>query len=246
MKLPNRSCCFIAFFFACAILSGCGMFTPAPKPDIGPAGKPVESKPNPPVVERFQAAPVEMYDLEALAGAVFEGASKENWPHAQGNFEQLRSTWEQIKVAVGDKKGVKEADEALEKLTAAISAKQSKESFENLIKFMASASDVGKSYKLSPIADIVSIGNSIRNVSFYVEEKEWTKSASKMKELEGTWKHSKPALEQVGILSETTKIHSRVNQLKDAVIAESQGASQEHIASLNESMSIIRQYYRGK
>lgn len=227
-------------------LPGCGMFTPSPKPEIGPAGKPVESKSNPPVMERFQSPPAAMYDLEALAGAIFDGINKENWQPAGENAVQLQATWEQVKATVGEKKGVKESDEALSKLLSSIQEKRITESYENLNKFMGSVSDIAKSYKLSPASDIIAVGNSLRNVSFYVEEKNWPKAASKVKELEGTWQHSKPAFEQVGILGETTKIHSKVTQLKDAVNAENKGAAQEHIALLNESMGAIRQFYRGK
>lgn len=236
----------IALTTACLYLSGCGMFTPAPKPDIGPAGKPVESKPNPPVAERFQSPPAEIYDLEALAGAVFEGVNKQDWLQAINNFNQMQATWQQVKASVGEKKGVKESDEAIQKLAPSLSANDVTESYESLNKFMASISDIGKSYKLSPVSEIIAIGNSIRNVSFHVQAKNWTKATAKIKELEGTWQHSKPALEEAGVLGEATKIHSRVNQLKNAVTAENKGASEEHIASLNESMSIMRQFYRGK
>lgn len=236
----------IAFIIACLYLSGCGMFTPAPKPDIGPAGKPVEAKPNPPVAERFQSPPAEIYDLEALAGAVFEGVNKQDWLQAINNFNQMQATWQQVKASVGEKKGVKESDEAIQKLAPSLSANNVTESYESLNKLMASISDIGKSYKLSPVSEIIAIGNSIRNVSFHIQDKNWTKATAKIKELEGTWQHSKPALEEAGVLGEATKIHSRVNQLKNAVTAENKGASEEHIASLNESMSIMRQFYRGK
>ncbi|MCX7779847.1 MAG: hypothetical protein N2491_02885 [Negativicutes bacterium] len=236
----------VSILFAGLLLSACGMFTPAPKPEIGPAGKPVESKPNPPVIERFYSPPAEMYDLEALAGAIFEGIYKENWQPAEENLAQLQVTWQDVKTRVGNKKGVKEADEALEKLTEAVAAKKITASYEALNKFMGSVSDVGKSYKLSPVADVIGVSNSLRNVSFYVEEKNWIKAASKVKELEGVWNHAKPALEQVGILGEITKTHAKIKQLKDAVNAENKGVAEEHIASLNESLGYIRQFHRGK
>lgn len=220
MLRKNKFLITIGFIITCLYLSGCGMFSPAPKPDIGPAGKPVESKPNPPVTERFQSPPPEIYDLEALAGAVFEGINKQNWQEANGNFAQMQATWQVVKAAVGEKKGVKEGDEAIQKLSTALSGSTSLEAYENLNKFMGSVSDIGKSYKLSPIAGIISIGNSIRSVSFYVEAKDWPKASSKVKELESTWQHAKPALEEPGVLGESTKIHSRVNQLKSSVTAE--------------------------
>lgn len=48
----------MSLLFLTLLLTGCGYLSgllsePAPKPEIGPAGKPVESKPNPPFIERF-------------------------------------------------------------------------------------------------------------------------------------------------------------------------------------------------
>ncbi|WP_371370823.1 hypothetical protein [Sporomusa aerivorans] len=228
-------------------LSGCGLLSqPAPKPDVGPAGKPVEAKPNPPVLERFFAPPVELYDLEAVAGVMFEGINKEDWSQVQAGINNLQTLWQQGKSAVGDKKGVKEADEAITKLAEAVNARRVSDAYENLNKFMGSIGDIGKSYKLSPLADIIAVSNGIRNVSFYVEDKNWTKAASKVKELQGTWEKVKPSMEQVGILGEITKTHSIVLQMKDAVNAESKGAFEEHLANINESMGRIRQFFRGK
>lgn len=229
------------------LLAGCSLSPePAPKPEIGPAGKPVESKPNPPFVERFFSAPIELYDLEATAGVVFEGINKEDWSQAQAGLANLHTLWQQTKAAVGDKKGVKEADEAIGKLTTSINSEKTSESHENLLKFMGSIGDISKSYKLSPLADIIAVSNGIRNVSFYVETKDWEKAFAKVKELQGTWEKGKPSLEQVGILSEITKTHSIVQQMKDAVNAENKGAFQEHLANINESMGRIREFFRGK
>lgn len=227
-------------------LSACGMVQPAKKPEVGPAGKPVEAKPNPPVMERFRSAPTQLYDLEAIAGSLFEGINKGNWPQAESGIANLQTTWEQTKQIVGEKKGVKDADEAIAGLTASVMGKKAVSAYEDLTKFMSSVSDVGKSYKLSPIADIITVGNAIRNVSFYVQDRNWNKAASKAKDLENTWNQAKPSVEQVGVLGSTTTTHSYVKQLKDSVDAESQGAAEEHIANLNESMGLIREYYRGK
>lgn len=228
-------------------LSGCGLLSgPAPKPDIGPAGKPVDSKPNPPFIERFYSAPTELYDLEATAGVVFEGINKADWAQAQAGLNNLQTVWEQAKAAVGDKKGVKEADEAIGKLKAAVNGQKITDSYESLIKFMGSVSDIGKSYKLSPVADIISVGNAIRNASFYAEDKDWKKAAAKVKELQGTWEQAKPSMEQIGILGEITKVHSVVNQMKDSVDAENKGSFMEQQANINESMGRIREFFRGK
>lgn len=154
--------------------------------------------------------------------------------------------WQQAKAAVGDKKGVKEADAAMEELTAAINNKKITGSYESLIKFMGSISDIGKSYKLSPIADIIAVSNGIRNVSFFVEDKNWTKAAAKVKELQGTWEKVKPGMEQIGVWGEVTKTHATVNQMKDAINAENKGAFEEQQAAINESMGRIREFFRGK
>jgi hypothetical protein len=228
-------------------LTGCGLLSgPAPKPEIGPAGKPMESKPNPPFMERFFSAPTELYDLEASAGVVFEGINKGDWAQAQAGLTTLQTLWQQAKNAVGEKKGVKEADAAIEKLSAAIAGNKVTDSYENLIKFMGGVSDIGKSYKLSPIADIIAVDNGIRNVSFFVEDNDWKKAATKVKELQGTWEKVKPSMEQVGVLGEITKTHAIVNQMKDAINAENKGAFLEQQATINESMARIREFFRGK
>jgi hypothetical protein len=229
-------------------LTGCGSLLsgPAPKPEIGPSGKPAEAKPNPAFLERFFPAPAQLYDLEASAGVVFEGINKGDWPQAQAGLTTLQTLWQQTKETAGEKKGTKEADAAIEKLAAAIESKKITDSYESLIKFMVSISDIGKSYKLSPIADIISVSNGIRNVSFFVEDKDWTKAAAKVKELQGTWEKVKPSMEQVGILGEITKTHAIVNQMKDAINAENKGAFLEQEANINESMGKIREFFKGK
>lgn len=233
-----------------ALLSGCGSFGglagPAPKPDVGPAGKPVEAKPNPPFMERFQSAPAELYDLEAIAGVVFEGINKKDWAQTQAGLSNLNTMWKQAKAAAGDKKGVKDADEAIGKLSQAVNSQKVTESYESLIAFMASVSDIGKSYKLSPIADIIAISNSVRNVSFYVEDKDWKKAAAKAKELEGSWDQVKPGMEKLGIMGQITRTHGLIKQMKDAVDAENKGAFEGLQANINESMGRIRDFYRGK
>lgn len=235
-----------AVLLIAVLLTGCGLMGPAQKPDIGPAGKPVEFKPNPPLLERFHAAPDKLYDLEAIAGTVFEGVNKENWPQAEAGLYNLQAVWQQTKEAVGDKKGVKDGDEAVSKLAASVMDKKITASYENLNKFMGCVGDIGKSYKLSPLADLIAVGNAVRSVSFYVADKNWSKAASKVKGLEDTWNHAKPAMEQVGVLGAVTTSHAHVKQLKDAVNAESQGAAEEQISNLNETLGKIREYYRGR
>lgn len=245
-KRLQRLAAYGLLLFTLLALTACGLMGPAPKPEIGPAGKPTEAKPNPPVGERFGAAPDQLYDLEAIAGSLFEGINKENWPQAESGLYNLQAAWQQAKPVVGEKKGVKEADEALGKLSGSVADKKVTAAYENLNKFMGAVGDIGKSYKLSPLADIVAVGNAVRSVSFYVEDNNWSKAASKVKGLEDTWNQVKPSMEQFGILGAVTTTHSRVKQLKDAVNAENKGAVSEQVANLNESLGRIRDYYRGK
>lgn len=227
-------------------LTGCGILSSANKPEIGPAGKPVDTKANPPITQRLISPPRELYDLEAAAGLIFEGIVKDNWAQAEAGLATINSLWPQGKNIIGNKKGAKEADEGLEKLTAAIRDKKAIESYENLTKFMGSIGEIGKSYKLSPLSDIIGVGNSIRTVSFYAANNDWPKAAGKMKELDSTWGQAKPSMESVGILSKITTTHSIIKQMKDAVEAQNKAAIKEHIANLNESMGYIRDYYRNK
>lgn len=236
----------VAVLLIAVLASGCGLMGPAKKPDIGPAGKPTEAKPNPPVMERFASAPTQLYDLEAIAGTVFEGVNKENWQQAEAGLYNLQAVWQQAKDVTGDKKGVREGDEAIGKLAASIMDKKITASYESLNKFMGSVADVGKSYKLSPVADLIAVGNALRSVSFYVADKDWSKAASKVKGLDDTWNHAKPTMEQFGVLGAVTTTHAAVKQLKDAVNAENKGSAEEQVANLNESLGKIRDYYRGK
>lgn len=248
MSKPDKKSVFfvVSILVLTLLFSGCNMLEPAKKPETGPAGKPPESKDNPPLGQRFWSPPGQLYDLEATAGVVFEGLNKAIWPQAQEGLANLQTTWEKAKPLVGEKKGVKEADEALSKLSDSIADRKLTNSYENLNKFMSSISDVAKSYKLSPLSDIISVGNALRNVSFYVEDQDWSKAASKVKELENTWNQVKPAMEQIGILSQITIAHSNVAQIKDAVNAENQGAFEENLANLNESLGRIRDFFYGR
>ncbi|MEN6566883.1 MAG: DUF4363 family protein [Veillonellales bacterium] len=235
---------------ACLILSllssGCSMLTPAKKPEVGPTGDPISAKPNPPFAERFWSPPEELYDLEATAGVIFDGLRTEQWPQVEKGLSTLQTTWLETRLLIGEKKGAKEADEALQKLSASVTEKRAPEVYENLNRFMGSISEIGKSYKLSPLSDIIAVGNAVRNVSFYVEDRNWSKAASKAKELDDTWGQVKPSMEKVGILNEITKTHVSIKQIKDAVNAENKGAFEDQAANINESMGRIREFYRGK
>ncbi|WP_378955538.1 hypothetical protein [Pelosinus sp. sgz500959] len=237
----------IGMMISCSLLlNGCSMLISANKPEIGPAGTPVATKANPPFIQRFMSPPVELYDLEATAGVIFEGIIKNNWSQVESGLKNLSTLWSQAKNLIGDKKGVKAADEAIEKLTITVSEKKNIDSYENLTKFMAGIGEIGKSYKLSPLSDIIGVGNSIRTVSFYVANNDWHSTTAKMKELDNTWGQAKPSMESVGIFGRITTTHSIVKQMKDAVDAENKGSVEEHLANINESMGYIRDYYRNK
>jgi hypothetical protein len=219
--------------------------TPAKKPEVGPAGK-TEYKTNPPLVERFKSPPGQLYDLETSASILFAGLNSESWDQAQSGLQQLQAIWQEISPQLGDEKNVNKANKSLGKLSTAVGGKKITASYEALNEFMSSIGDIGQNFKLSPLSDIISISNKLRNVSFYVEEKNWTKAASKVKELEDSWGQVKPSVESIGILGEVTRTHAFIKQLKDAVNAENKGAAESHIKSLNDSMGSIREHYRGK
>ena len=250
--MRQRKFLVISILLAISMLAGCAslpetnMLTPAKKPDVGPTGEPTEAKPNPPFLQRFLSPPAQLYDIEAIAGSLFEGVNKERWEQAQAGLANLQNVWAETKPLLGAMKGVEAADSAMNKLSASVAAREITASYENLTAFMAAVSDIGKSFKLSPLSDIVAVGNTARNVAFYTEDKNWLKTASKVKELEGTWKQVRPSMEQIGIFGELTHAHSLVKELKDAVNAENKSSVEEKLADLNESMSRIRQFYYGR
>lgn len=213
---------------------------------MGPAGTAVVEKANPPLSERFLSPPGELYDLETTAGVIFEGIIKNDWLQASAGLTTLQQLWSQTKPLVGNKKGVTAANSAIEELSLPISEKNPMDSYEGLIAFMASISDIGKSYKRSPLSDIINVNNAIRRVAFYTTFNDWHKATSKMKELESTWGQAKPTMESVGILGEITTTHSIIKQMKDAVDAENKPSVKTSVNNLNESMAYIRDYYRGK
>lgn len=227
-------------------LPGCSLFQVQSKPEIGPTGSGEEAKPNPPFWERFNSPPQQLYDLETLSGTLFESLQKKNWDQAAVQIASLRQTWEEVKPQIGDKKGRKEAEEALQKVNDAVINKQSFDSYETLNQFLAAVSDIGKSYKLSPLSDILLVGNAARDVSYYVKDKDWLKASAKINELEGTWQQVKPSMEQFGILSEITTAHGTIKSLQDAIKSENQGAAESQLKILNESLGNIREFYKNK
>ncbi len=228
------------------LTSGCGLNQPASQPDSGPLGRVAESKANLPLNERFLSPPVELYDLEAKAGIISDSIIKENWWQAQADLTGLLTIWEQAKPLVGEQKGIKEADEAITKLSQALVDKSVTAAYENLNKFMSAVADLGKLYKLSPLTDIISVDNSLRSLNYFVEDKNWRKAEAKAKELENVWNHSKPSLEKLGILNEIKRMNGLDNQIKDSVKAENKNSFTDQAAKANESLGRIRDYYRNR
>jgi hypothetical protein len=222
------------------------MFQVQKKPEIGPTGSGEAAKTNPPFFERFDKPPSQLSALEELSGTLFESIINNDWEQAGIQMTSLRNVWEESKPQVGDKKGLKEADEAIQKVSDAVNKQAPFDSYEMLNQFLAAVSDIAKSYKLSPLSDILLIGNAARNVGYYVATKDWTTATKKITELEGTWLQVKPSMEQFGILSEVTKAHGTIKSLKDAIAGENQGSAENQLKLLNESLGNIREFYKNK
>lgn len=226
--------------------AGCGLVSPAKKPNIGPIGQIQEEKIHKNFLDQLKPPPPELFDLEQIAGIIFAGVNTENWSQAQSYLPLLYERWNTVKTTIIDKNSIAKNDKALVSLETAINNKQISESHKKLEQFMGGLTDISKEYKLSPLPDIIAIGNKVRNVSFYVAEKDWQKATLKVKELEDSWEQMKPSLEQVGVMSEITKIHSSIKQLKDAVNAENQAAVDEQLNKINQGISRVINFYRNK
>jgi hypothetical protein len=237
--------------FCCTLIllaTGCYTVPPAQKPDIGPgpAGKPAAVKPNPPFFQRFLPPPPQLYDLETTAGKIFSSLTVNDWQQVDEGISTFQSTWEKTKTLTGAKKGVADAQKNMEELKEVAAQRNSKKTYQALNKTMYSVEEIAKSYKLSPLSDLIAVGISLRRVSYYVETDNWKKASAKMKELEGVWHQAKPSLEQVGILGELTKAHGTILKLKDAIDAEDRNAFEEEKSKINESLIHIRQFYHGR
>ncbi len=226
------------------ITVGCGLVSPAKKPNVGPIGQIKEEKIHKNIFEQLKSPPPELFDLEQIAGVIFAGINTEEWSQAQSYLPLLHERWNKVKTTIVDKESISKNDKALAALNSAINNKQISESHKSLEQFMGGLNDIAKEYKLSPLPDIIAIGGKLRNVSFFVAEKDWQKASLKVKELEDSWEQMKPGLEQVGIMGEITKIHSSIKQLKDAINAENKAGADEHLNKTNESISRVINFYR--
>lgn len=218
--------------------TGCGTIEPINEFGQGPTGTIKESSPD--TASWTADAPTKLYDIEELAGGVFEGILSRNWPMATENLSQLLTAWTEAKSAIQNSDSAAETETVLSHLISAVQSHNPDQSQQELNDFMYKISDLSKNYKLSPLSDIIAINNAGRDLRYAVENRNWVTAAAKIKELQNTWGRAKSNLEQFGILGEITHTHSSIEQMKDSVDAENRTTFLEKFQSFNESMAKIR------
>lgn len=236
----------LSSFLLLLMISGCTLGTAEKKPEIGPTGSGPLTLPNPPFLQRFQSPPATLYDLDALAGQIYEAFAKNNSQQEMQLITDLANVWTATEPQLGDKKGVPEAKEALKKLQESVSNSSFETKVDNLNQFMGKVSEIGQSYKLSPVADLIATSNNVRILAYYVDQKDWLKAGAKAQQLENSWEQIKPGLEKFGVLSEITASHGIIKGLRDSVAAEDKDGSEGKIKQLNDHLGKIRDYYRSK
>lgn len=233
------------FILIMLLTTGCAAFPDSFKQTIsGPTGEISDIKPRSIYHEH---PPREFYDLEKSSGMIFQFIQTEKWPDAEAEFQQLKTTWLTLSKSLVDNNTLTASPESkISALSNSIQERKVTQSLENINQFMGSISDISKTYKISPVTDIIMLGNSLRNISAYASIKDWSNLEKKTKELENMWHDAKPGVEQVGIISESTKIHASINRLKDAIDSENIAQVTEEIHKINESLAKIRIFYYGK
>ncbi len=185
-------------------------------------------------------APTKLYDIESLAGNIFEGILSRNWNDATANLSQLITAWTDVKSVIENPTAILQSEEVLSLLISAVQARNPDLSQTELNDFMYKISDISKGYKLSPLSDIIAINNAGRDLRYAVENKNWITAAAKAKELQNTWSRAKSNLEQFGILGDITETHSSIEQMKNSVEEENRTTFLERFQKFNEGMSHIR------
>lgn len=185
-------------------------------------------------------APTRLYDIEGLAGNIFEGILSRNWNDATANLSQLITAWTDVKSVIENPTAILQSEEILSLLISAVQARNPDLSQTELNDFMYKISDISKGYKLSPLSDIIAINNAGRDLRYAVENKNWVTAAAKAKELQNTWGRAKSNLEQFGILGDITETHSSIEQMKNSVEEENRTTFLERFQKFNEGMSHIR------
>ena len=218
--------------------AGCSLTEPINDFQQGPVGMIEETSPD--TASWTADAPTQLYDIEGLAGGVFEGVLSRNWNLASTNLSQLITAWTEAKSFLQDPQNNLETENILNHLITAVQSHNADISQQDLNNFMYKISDISKNYKLSPLSDIIAINNAGRDLRYAVENKNWATAATKIKELQNTWGRAKSNLEQFGILGEITHTHSSIEQMKNSVDAENKTTFLEKFKSFNESMAKIR------
>ncbi len=185
-------------------------------------------------------APTKLYDIEGLAGNIFEGILSRNWNDATANLSQLITAWTDVKSVIENPTAILQSEEVLSLLISAVQARNPDLSQTELNDFMYKISDISKGYKISPLSDIIAINNAGRDLRYAVENKNWITAAAKAKELQNTWGRAKSNLEQFGILGDITETHSSIEQMKNSVEEENRTTFLERFQKFNEGMSHIR------
>lgn len=185
-------------------------------------------------------APTKLYDIEGLAGNIFEGILSRNWNDATANLSQLITAWTDVKSVIENPTTILQSEEVLSLLISAVQARNPDLSQTELNDFMYKISDISKGYKLSPLSDIIAINNAGRDLRYAVENKNWITAAAKAKELQNTWSRAKSNLEQFGILGDITETHSSIEQMKNSVEEENRTTFLARFQKFNEGMSHIR------
>ena len=219
--------------------AGCSFIEPISEWNQGPVGTIEETSPD--TASWTADAPNKLYDIEGLAGGVFEGILTNDWQNVNAKLSLLLTAWSEAKSSIGNSDTTSETEKILGYLIAAIQARNADQSQHDLNDFMYHISDISKRYKLSPLSDIIAINNAGRDLRYAVENKNWATAAAKIKELQNTWGRAKSNLEQFGILGEITHTHSSIEQMKDSVDAENKATFIERFQSFNESMAKIRE-----
>lgn len=185
-------------------------------------------------------APTKLYDIEGLAGSIFEGILSRNWNDASDNLSRLVTAWTEAKTIIENSTAILQSEEVLSLLISAVQARNPDLSQTELNDFMYKISDISKGYKLSPLSDIIAINNAGRDLRYAVENKNWVTATAKIKELQNTWGRAKSNLEQFGILGDITQTHSSIEQMKNSVEEENRTTFLERFQQFNEGMNHIR------
>jgi hypothetical protein len=184
------------------------------------------------------------YELSENAEKIYVTVINQNWTDARDTYLLLDETWQKTKETLPAEDAQK-GEENLVTLSKAIEAGDRLGSCRGLNKFMGTVAEIGEKEKIMPLSIMIEVSTALRETVFYAVEEDWSKAAAKSKALINVWNHSKPAMEQVGILSEVTETHSFINRLQDAIDAEDKDAALEIFSEINETLAKIHKFHCG-